>query len=135
MSPTAHDDVATASSSTTDDPRLHLSAKTPSPGDKRQWTQHHVVLDYVSESALAAAYQEEINHSSTLGPRKKENPPLGLGSPQIEESMEARLERLGRQRPEVFDSIWAEIGFVFSISMSQILTVSKTPSSQGLLLT
>ncbi|KAH8682923.1 major facilitator superfamily domain-containing protein [Tricladium varicosporioides] len=36
--------------------------------------------------------------------------------------MEARLERLGRQRPEVFDSIWAEIGFVFSISMSQILT-------------
>lgn len=41
----------------------------------------------------------------------------------VEESSEARLERLGRQRPEVFDSIWSEIGFVFSISMSQVLTV------------
>jgi hypothetical protein len=44
-------------------------------------------------------------------------------APAIEESTEARLERLGRQRPEVFGSIWAEIVFVFSISMSQVLTV------------
>ncbi|RKF64435.1 Drug resistance protein [Erysiphe neolycopersici] len=40
----------------------------------------------------------------------------------FEESLETRLRRLGSQRPEVFSSLWAEIGFIFSISMSQILT-------------
>ncbi|PMD28151.1 MFS general substrate transporter, partial [Hyaloscypha hepaticicola] len=44
------------------------------------------------------------------------------GSPAVDESLEARLERLGRQRPELFGSVWAEIGFVFSISMSQVLS-------------
>ncbi|KAF2145367.1 uncharacterized protein K452DRAFT_315629 [Aplosporella prunicola CBS 121167] len=38
------------------------------------------------------------------------------------ESQEARLERLGRQRPEKFKSLWNEIGFVYSITMSQALT-------------
>ncbi|KAL1634928.1 hypothetical protein SLS56_002009 [Neofusicoccum ribis] len=38
------------------------------------------------------------------------------------ESEEARLERLGRQRPEKFSSIWAEIGFVYSVTISQALT-------------
>ena len=47
-------------------------------------------------------------------------------SPAVEESMEARIERLGRARPEVFDSLWSEIVFVFSISMSQVLTVSPS---------
>jgi hypothetical protein len=42
----------------------------------------------------------------------------------VEESPEARIERLGRQRPEKFKTIWAEIGFVFSIVMSQVMTVS-----------
>jgi hypothetical protein len=42
----------------------------------------------------------------------------------LEESQEARIERLGRQRPEIFHSRWAEYGFVFSISMSQVLSVS-----------
>jgi hypothetical protein len=41
-----------------------------------------------------------------------------------EESHEARIERLGRQRPEQFKTLWAEIGFVFSIVMSQVMTVS-----------
>ncbi|POS86780.1 hypothetical protein EPUL_001371 [Erysiphe pulchra] len=40
----------------------------------------------------------------------------------FEESLQSRLKRLGSQRPEVFSSLWAEIGFIFSISMSQILT-------------
>jgi MFS family permease len=39
-----------------------------------------------------------------------------------EESRQASIERLGRQRPQVFNSVWAEIAFVFSISMSQITT-------------
>jgi hypothetical protein len=42
----------------------------------------------------------------------------------VEESFEARIERLGRERPRQFKSLWAEIGFCFSISMSQVLTVS-----------
>ncbi|KAG9244666.1 MFS multidrug transporter-like protein [Calycina marina] len=41
--------------------------------------------------------------------------------PEVEESSQARLDRLGRQRPEAFDSLWSEIGFVFSIAMCQIL--------------
>ncbi|KAF1984665.1 MFS general substrate transporter [Aulographum hederae CBS 113979] len=43
--------------------------------------------------------------------------------PDIEgESDRARLERLGRERPELFRSLWAEIGFCFSVAMSQVLT-------------
>jgi len=38
------------------------------------------------------------------------------------ESEAARVERLGRLRPERLDSIWKEAGFVFSIAMSQVLT-------------
>ncbi|KAJ9668529.1 hypothetical protein H2201_001170 [Coniosporium apollinis] len=38
------------------------------------------------------------------------------------ETPEARIERLGRQRPEKFKSLWAEAGFVFSVVMSQVLT-------------
>ena len=38
------------------------------------------------------------------------------------ESMEARVERLGRERPAVFSSTRREVGFVFSVIMSQILT-------------
>lgn len=43
---------------------------------------------------------------------------------EIEEPLEARIERLGRQRPAVFHSIWKEIAFVFSINMSMLLSVS-----------
>jgi hypothetical protein len=52
-----------------------------------------------------------------------------MNPPPIEESLEARLERLGRQRPDVFPNIWAEVGFVFSISMSQVLSVSTAYSN------
>lgn len=45
------------------------------------------------------------------------------GSDNPEESIEARIERLGRERPVVFASAWHEIGFAFSICMSQVLTV------------
>lgn len=41
-----------------------------------------------------------------------------------EESVEARIQRLGRERPAVFKSRWSEIGFTFSICMCQVLTVS-----------
>lgn len=40
----------------------------------------------------------------------------------MEESEDSRVERLARERPPVFKSIWSEIVFGFSICMSQILT-------------
>jgi len=39
-----------------------------------------------------------------------------------EESEKARIDRLGRQRPEELGSAWKEFGFVFSVAMSQLLT-------------
>ena len=42
--------------------------------------------------------------------------------PSVEESLEARIERLGRERPPAFATIWNEVAFVFSITMSQLLT-------------
>lgn len=40
----------------------------------------------------------------------------------VEESMDEKIRRLGRERPPTFKTMWAEIAFVFSIIMSQILT-------------
>ncbi|KAL2068225.1 hypothetical protein VTL71DRAFT_16323 [Oculimacula yallundae] len=77
------------------------------------------------EATVGLAHQERsanLTTPRTPGPPQKENRYQTPDSPAIEESTQARLERLGRQRPEVFDSVWAEIGFVFSISMSQVLT-------------
>lgn len=42
--------------------------------------------------------------------------------PAVDESLQARIERLGRERPRIFTTRWSEIIFVFSISMSQFLT-------------
>ncbi|KAF4458669.1 multidrug resistance [Fusarium albosuccineum] len=40
----------------------------------------------------------------------------------VDESLQARIERLGRERPPIFTTRCSEIIFVFSISMSQFLT-------------
>ena len=47
---------------------------------------------------------------------------LGRTSTTIEESEEQKIERLGRERPPGFRNAWSEIGFVFAVAMSQILT-------------
>ena len=52
--------------------------------------------------------------------------PTSNRASQEEESLEVRLERLGRERPACFRSTWQEAGFVFSIAMSQVLAVSIT---------
>lgn len=39
--------------------------------------------------------------------------------------LEARIAELGTARPECFKTIWAEIGFVFSIIMSNVIAVSR----------
>lgn len=41
----------------------------------------------------------------------------------MEGSEQTQIERLGRMRPEKFSSLWMELGFCFSIVMSQVLTV------------
>jgi MFS family permease len=84
-----------------------------------------MIFDQVSEAAVAASNPEQVASRQAPGPSEKETIQQQQG-PQLlsaEESAQARLERLGRQRPEVFGSLWAEIGFVFSISMSQVLSV------------
>ena len=53
--------------------------------------------------------------------------PTSNRASQEEESLEVRLERLGRERPSCFKSTWQEAGFVFSIAMSQVLAVITTP--------
>ncbi|KAF5561983.1 multidrug resistance [Fusarium phyllophilum] len=40
----------------------------------------------------------------------------------VDESLQTRIERLGRERPPIFTTRWSEIIFIFSISMSQFLT-------------
>ncbi len=40
----------------------------------------------------------------------------------FEESLQARIDRLGRERPPIFLTLFSEISFVFSICMSQFLT-------------
>jgi MFS family permease len=61
--------------------------------------------------------ESRLSKSSQKNPtiRKCEEPPS-------EESESARLDRLGRARPAVFKSTFTEICFVFSITMSQIIT-------------
>lgn len=39
-----------------------------------------------------------------------------------EETEEQMIERLGRERPPSFKNAWSEVGFIFAVAMSQILT-------------
>ncbi|KAI6710766.1 hypothetical protein PZA11_002671 [Diplocarpon coronariae] len=85
----------------------------------------NVTLESENDAELAATHEREAANAisrRTCACFGKETRHQGSELPAIDESPKARLERLGRQRPEVFKSIWAEIGFVFSISMSQVLT-------------
>jgi hypothetical protein len=107
-------------------PSQHYEASSDMTNPQQDTLSKTVVQNNVEEDSLAAACREEVISPVTFGPHGKEKNSRDLDLPVIEESTEARLERLGRQRPEVFDSIWSEIGFVFSISMSQVLSVSST---------
>lgn len=42
-----------------------------------------------------------------------------------DDSIGTKLERLGRERPACFKSAWQETGFVFSICVCQVLSVSS----------
>ena len=40
----------------------------------------------------------------------------------MEDTLEARIKRLGNERPQAFSSNWHEAAFVYSIIMSQFMT-------------
>ena len=52
-----------------------------------------------------------------------ERPDKSLASPPSEETELERVERLGRERPAQFQSVWAEGLFVYSILASQFMAV------------
>lgn len=63
---------------------------------------------------------EEISRVPTVrSPEPEKEPNIENDE---EESLEARIERLGRERPAGFPTLWAELAFVFSVLMSQIMT-------------
>lgn len=39
------------------------------------------------------------------------------------EDVQAQVEKFGRQRPEVFKTIWHELGFCFSLLASMLMAV------------
>ena len=45
--------------------------------------------------------------------------------PDTDEIEEQRVERLGRERPAQFKSLWAEVLFVYSILASQFMAVGQ----------
>ena len=69
--------------------------------------------------------QEVVEPPTEVG---LDRPPSQKSTPGVEESEGDRIERLGRERPAQFKTIWAEILFIYSILASQFMAVS--PRSQ-----
>lgn len=65
----------------------------------------------IAENASPSAEEKGVNGSQAPSP-----PASTLLDPET-------IERLGRQRPPHFSSIWTELAFCFSIFMCQILSV------------
>lgn len=72
----------------------------------------------VADALTAAEGHELTPFHASLSPPAANNETLNP----VDENFAVRIERLGRQRPPQFKNIWSEIGFLFSIYMSQILT-------------
>lgn len=60
----------------------------------------------------------EVVASNTVMDRNEDIDPATVEG----ESEKARIERLGRSRPEKLGSAWKEFGFIFSVTMAQLLT-------------
>lgn len=85
----------------------HFSQDAPSPGKSDSKSK---ILGYAMQTQSLPTNKSSNAENMTM----------------VEETTQARVERLGRERPDVFSSLWKEIGFIFSISMSQVLSVSLT---------
>jgi hypothetical protein len=55
-------------------------------------------------------------------PNDPHTEPKDVYKASVEETLDERIERLGRERPPGIKSLWHEIGLVFSVAMSQFLT-------------
>lgn len=93
-----------------------ISAGSQSFGPCVQAHRSHSVSDPATvdghEHTLALPSQEESGRKGDVsGPETGD-----------QESAQARIERLSRERPQVFKSTWAEVACVFSICMSQVIT-------------
>ncbi|KAI9678827.1 MAG: hypothetical protein M1817_005887 [Caeruleum heppii] len=64
-----------------------------------------------------AGHPEEVKVEQS----PKESSLTANDAPTSEDALDARLERLGRQRPDTFRSVWAELGFCYSILASQFM--------------
>jgi hypothetical protein len=93
---------------------------------------NEINLDHFHETGFATTLPGVNRPPTSESHKTEDNQDQELEA--IEESDQARLERLGRQRPEVFGSIWSEVGFIFSIAMSQVLSVSQPSIDRGQLL-
>jgi hypothetical protein len=91
--------------------------------DMPHLTRAASILGHDSQVVTAGQDQITAHVIDAALPLETTEEKLNGDDPGVEESEESRLERLGRQMPEVFGSIWSEIGFIFSVSMSQVLTV------------
>ena len=76
-------------------------------------------LPSISRSLSAPASNVHAAAGSTPLPHVDEK---NVFETPTEESLQVRIERLGRERPPTFTTLWSEIFFVFSIIMSQFLT-------------
>ena len=68
------------------------------------------------------ASRESIQVPQSDPPNKNENLPVP-GEEEVIESEQARIERLGRERPAKFKSLGAELAFCYSIIASQFMAV------------
>lgn len=88
-------------------------------------------LNYDIPTTSGRGDDDGIGREQPIGADIQDGKEGDLGDEALEEeSLEARIERLGRERPQEFKSLWAEIVFVFSISMSQVLSVSQVPKKK-----
>ncbi|EEY22242.1 drug resistance protein [Verticillium alfalfae VaMs.102] len=76
----------------------------------------------LSRNCNPRAHDEGVNHSPDDNPSPNVHDNAEVIPVVVDESLQARIERLGRERPPIFTTRWSEIIFVFSISMSQFLT-------------
>ena len=62
------------------------------------------------------------HHVRTSNAFRQSSDKHGIPDIPTDDSIQVRIDRLGRQRPAIFLTRWSEVSFVFSICMSQFLT-------------
>ena len=99
---------------------LPLDRKQPAPC-KTAHTNPEIRTRATSITALQTVTTETSPSSFPVEP-PTDAEKVPTADPEVEESLDARVQRLGRERPPIFKTTWSECAFVFSILMSQIIT-------------